>query len=198
MFNSLRGQVTHKDAERLLLACGGLEWEIWTSAQSLASLPAPGERARVFTHLHHREDSMRLYGFATAVERDLFLELMRVEGVGPRLALRILSGMDAARFVEAVDRGDLATLTTVPGVGEKMAQKILLRLKGKLAATQAGGVHDDIVAALAGMGFDRREARDAVNKASRESGAANLEREQLERDILTRAMKLLGSKTQPR
>ncbi len=198
MFNSLRGEITRKDADRLLLACGGLEWEIWTSAQSLASLPAPGEEARVYTHLHHRDDAMRLYGFATAAERDLFLELMRVEGVGPRVGLRILSGMDAGRFAEAIERGDLATLTSVPGVGEKMAQKILLRLKGKLAPDQGGGVHEDIVAALAGMGFDRRQARDAVNEASRESDAAQLEGEQRERDILTRAMKLLGGRKQPR
>jgi len=192
MFNSLRGEVMHKDGEKVLLASGDVEWEIWSTVRSLSALPSPGGRARVFTHLYHREDALRLYGFATAGERDLFLELMRVEGVGPRVAIRILSGVDAERFVEAVDRGDLATLTAIPGVGEKMAQKILLRLRGRLAPT--GGSHDDIVVALAGMGFDRREARDAVAKALREADAPGLAGEQLEREILTRAMRLLGGK----
>ena len=194
MFNSLRGQLTHKDGEKLLLACGGIEWEVWTSARSLATLPAPGSDARVFTHLHHRDDAMRLYGFATPAERDLFLDLMRVEGVGPRVALRILSGVDAARFVEAVDRGDLATLTAVPGVGEKMAQKILLRLRGKLAAVDSAGAHEDIVIALTGMGFDRKEARDAVARIARETDADKVEGDQVEREILTRAIKLLGGR----
>jgi Holliday junction DNA helicase RuvA len=194
MLNSLRGEITHRDGERVLLASGDLEWEIWTTARSLAALPPAGSQARLFTHLYHREDALRLYGFATAGERDLFLELMRVEGVGPRVAIRILSGVDAARFIEAVDRGDLATLVAIPGVGEKMAQKILLRLKGKLAPADSGELHNDIVAALTGMGFDRKEARDAVAQALRGAGAATAAGEDLEREILTRAMKLLGKK----
>ncbi len=194
MFNSLRGEITQRDGERVMLASGDLEWEIWTTARSLAALPPPGSEARLYTHVYHREDALRLYGFATAGERDLFLELMRVEGVGPRVAIRILSGVDAARFVEAVDRGDLATLVAIPGVGEKMAQKILLRLKGKLAPLDSAGLHNDIVVALTGMGFDRREAREAVAEALRESGAAAGGGEDLERKILTRAIKLLGKK----
>jgi holliday junction DNA helicase RuvA len=194
MFNSLNGEVTYKDGEKLLLSTGGIEWEILSSARSLAALPVVGRSARVFTHLYHREDTMRLYGFATSAERDLFLELMRVEGVGPRVAIRILSGVDVARFVEAVDRGDLATLTSIPGVGEKMGQKILLRLKGKLVSPEDGGLHEDIVVALTGMGFDRKEARDALASAAREAGSAGLDGEQLERDLLTRAMKLLGAR----
>jgi holliday junction DNA helicase RuvA len=194
MFNSLSGEITHKDGEKLLLSTGGIEWEILSSARSLAALPVVGSGARVFTHLYHREDTMRLYGFATSAERDLFLELMRVEGVGPRVAIRILSGVDVARFVEAVDRGDLATLTSIPGVGEKMGQKILLRLKGKLVSPEDGGLHEDIVVALTGMGFDRKEARDALAAAAREAGSSGLDAEQLERDLLTRAMKLLGAR----
>ncbi len=194
MFNSLRGEITQRDGERVLLASGDVEWEIWTTARSLAALPPAGSTARLYTHLYHREDALRLYGFATAGERDLFLELMRVEGVGPRVAVRILSGVDAAKFVEAVDRGDLAALVAIPGVGEKMAQKILLRLKGKLAPVDSGGLHNDIVAALTGMGFDRKEARDAVAEALREAGPAAGGGEALEREILTRAMKVLGKK----
>ena len=131
MFNSLTGEITYKGEERLCLQTGGVEWELVVSRRALDRLPKVGEVARVFTHLVHREDIMRLYGFCDNAERSLFLDLLKVEGVGPRGALKMLSGVDREQFTQALDRDDVDALSTVPGVGKKTAQKIILALKGK-------------------------------------------------------------------
>ena len=198
MFNSLAGTVTHKDTERVFLQSGSVEWELWTTGQSLSTLPAIGAEVTIFTYLHHREDVLRLYGFATAQEREVFLELIRVDSVGPRLALKVLSGIPANQFAAAVDAEDLPTLQAIPGLGQKTAQKIVLRLKGRLTATPVEGTvrvgvsKEDIVAALTGMGFDRREARVAVDTAAKALAPDGLTGEEYERAVLTGAMKLIG------
>ena len=169
MLNSLSGRLTYKDDGRLFLQSGDLEWEILTSRTSSDDIGEIGEQTRVFVHLYHRDDQLKLYGFSQAGERDAFLDLLKVEGVGPRQALKILSGVEVHRLVEALDREDLAFLSAIPGVGAKTAQKILLKLKGKMAASSAPGVslEEDVVNALAGMGFDRKNARNAVAAAYR-------------------------------
>lgn len=200
MFNSILGTVTHKDPDRVFLSTGAVEWEIWTTAQTLDRLPEIGVEVRIQTYLHHREDVLRLYGFATAGERETFLELIRVEGVGPRLALKILSGMAAERFAAAVENEDIPTLQAIPGLGQKTAQKIVLKLRGRLVTSvgetpnQVGSSAEDIVAALTGMGFDRREARLAVEGAVQNASSESLTGEEYERAILTRAMKLIAEK----
>ena len=169
MLNSLSGTITYKDDGRVFLQSGEVEWEIWTSRTSSDDLPGLGESARVFVHLYHRDDQLRLYGFSQAGERDGFLDLLKVEGVGPRQALKILSGVEIHRLVAALDNEDLSFLAAIPGVGTKTAQKILLKLKGKMAAAGPTGVsvEEDVVNALAGMGFERKNARAAVAAAHR-------------------------------
>jgi Holliday junction DNA helicase RuvA len=198
VFNSLTGTVTFKDHERLFLSTGAVEWEIWTTGQSLGRLPAAGSEARVQTYLHHREDVLRLYGFATSGERETFLELIRVEGVGPKLALKILSGIPSESFVAAVENEDIPTLQSIPGLGQKTAQKIVLKLRGRLV-TGAGDLStsssaEDIVEALTGMGFDRREARLAVEGALSATEKGSMPDPEYEREVLTKAMKLIGEK----
>ena len=169
MFNSLAGTITYKEDGRVFLQTGEIEWEVWTSRTSSDDLPGVGESARVFIHLYHRDDQLRLYGFSQAGERDGFLDLLKVEGVGPRQALKILSGVEIHRLVAALDSEDVGFLAAIPGVGAKTAQKILLKLKGKMAAAAAPGVsvEEDVVNALTGMGFDRKAARTAVAAAHR-------------------------------
>jgi Holliday junction DNA helicase RuvA len=193
MFNSLSGEVTLREDERLCVATGGVEWELAVSRKAAARFPAPGQPVRVYTYLLHREDSMRLYGFLDPAERSLFLDLQKVDGVGPRGAMRILSGIERKEFVEALDRDDVDALSTVPGIGKKTAQKIILTLKGKLTPSGggAGASEDDIATALVGMGFDRRTAKTAVAEALK-SVDAGLAAEDLERELFRKAVAIAG------
>ena len=137
MWNSVSGRLTHKGIEVAHVRTGGLEWELHTSSRSLEALPAPGEDVTMYTVLYHRDDQMRLYGFATRAERNLFLDLLRVDGVGPRLVIRILSGIDARDLVQALEGNDLVRLVQIPGLGNKTAQKMVLALQGKLTLAPA-------------------------------------------------------------
>jgi Holliday junction DNA helicase RuvA len=169
MFNSIRGVVGGKGGEAAFILTGGVEWEIAMPASDMESLPPAGGECRVFTWLYHREDQMRLFGFADEVRRDTFLELLKVEGVGPKSALKIMGGIGQEELERALETGDLARLEAVPGLGKKTAQKMLLALKGKLvhapAVSSAVSPYGDLVEALAEMGYDKRAAADAVARA---------------------------------
>jgi Holliday junction DNA helicase RuvA len=160
MWNSITGEITRKGLEQVFLQSGDLEWDIFMGRFSLEALPAVGQRARVFTWLQHTEDSMKVFGFATVTERSLFLDLLKVSGVGPKLALKALSGMRHQEFAGALEAGDAARLSKVPGLGLKTAQKIILALQGKLILDDTAGPGTsptaELVSALAEMGFDRR------------------------------------------
>ena len=200
MWNSITGRLTHKGIEVAHLQVGGLEWELHSSARSLDTLPPPGAEVKMFTTLYHRDDQMKLYGFATQAERNLFLDLLRVGGVGPRLVVRILSGIDAAELVQALETNDLPRLVRIPGLGNKTAQKMVLALQGKLtvppvSSSAAPGLEADITVALTGMGFGRRESRDAVRAVLRDTAefaGSSAEREQ---EVLRRAVARLSSLT---
>src|SRR5208337_3236541 len=191
MFNSLTGEITFKGDERLCVQTGGVEWDLTASRRALDRLPPVGQVARICTHLVHRDDVMRLYGFCDQAERALFLDLLKVEGVGPRGALKMLSGVDREQFAQALDRDDLDALSAVPGVGRKTAQKIILTLKGKLTPlgeAQPRSAEDDIATALVGMGFDRKTAKAAVAAALRTPGVRELKGEELERELFKQAL----------
>jgi holliday junction DNA helicase RuvA len=174
MFNSIAGRLSEKRADSICIESGGVEWELSVPARSVDDFGRLGDEARAFTWLHHYEDGMRLYGFATAVDRSAFRELMKVEGIGPKQALRILSGIRPEALSAALDAEDLASLQRIPGVGPKLAQKMMLSLKGKLVrpdeAESKGpgraGEYADVVRALADMGFDRKAAEKAVAAAA--------------------------------
>jgi len=195
MFNSLTGEITSKGEERLCVQTGGVEWELVVPRKSLDKFPPVGQVAKVFTHLVHREDAMRLYGFSDPAERALFLDLQKVEGVGPRGALKILSGVDREQFSQALDRDDVDALSAVPGIGKKTAQKIILTLKGKLTSTAdvAGrSAEEDIATALVGMGFDRKTAKSAAAAAKKALAGMDIRGEELERELFKRAVAFAG------
>jgi holliday junction DNA helicase RuvA len=195
MFNSLTGEITFKGDERLCLSTGGVEWDLTASRKALEKLPPVGQVARIYTHLVHREDAMRLYGFSDQAERALFLDLQKVEGVGPRGALKMLSGVDREQFSRALDRDDLDALSAVPGVGKKTAQKIILTLKGKLTPigdAPSRSAEDDISNALVGMGFDRKIAKSAVASALKSLEGRSLKGEELERELFKLALSFAG------
>jgi Holliday junction DNA helicase RuvA len=168
MFNSLRGQITGKSGDALLLLTGGVEWDLTVPATDLAKFPLPGEEGLVYTWLYHREDQMKLFGFVSAQRRSTFLELLKVEGIGPRGAVKILGGIEQEELEKALETQDLARLEAVPGLGKKTAQKMILALKGKLSSTQGTafqGPYAELVEALAGMGYDKKAAAEALAKA---------------------------------
>jgi Holliday junction DNA helicase RuvA len=169
MFNSIRGIINAKLSETVYLETNGVEVEIAVPATDIESLPPEGERSRLFTWLYHREDQMRLFGFADETRRNTFFELLKVEGIGPRAAQKIMSGIGQEDLERALENEDLARLEAVPGLGKKTAQKMLLSLKGKIvraAPAPAASPYGDLVEALAGMGYDRRAASDAIAKAA--------------------------------
>ena len=169
MFNSLRGIISEKTGEAVCLLTGGVEWEIAMPATDIEALPPVGGEGQVFTWLYHREDQMRLFGFADGTRRNTFLELLKVEGIGPKGALKIMGGIGQEELENALESGDLARLEAVPGLGKKTAQKMLLSLKGKLvhapAATVAASPYNDLVEALVEMGYERRAATEAITRA---------------------------------
>jgi Holliday junction DNA helicase RuvA len=194
MFNSIRGILTEKRADSVCVETAGVEWEFAVPARSVDDFGVLGAEARVFAWLHHWEDGMRLYGFPDAAERTVFHELMKVEGIGPKQALRVLSGIRPEALDAALAADDLGALQRVPGVGPKLAQKMLLALKGKIviggaapSAAKAKGAAPwaDLVRALVDMGFDRKAAERSVSDIAPEIPAGpDRERELFRRALL--------------
>ncbi|MAG14152.1 MAG: Holliday junction branch migration protein RuvA [Spirochaetales bacterium] len=196
MINSITGVMTGKDTEYVYLENGGIEWSVRVSARTAHALPPSGREARIFTYLHHREDQMALYGFSSVEERYLFLDLLRVGGIGPKQALRILSGMSVDEFVTSLDADDVDGLSRVPGLGKKTAQKIILTLRGRLSLPpdeETPAQNAEIVAALVEMGFDRQTGTKAVERAASDVRDEGLRDEEAEKEIFRRAIVSLSS-----
>jgi Holliday junction DNA helicase RuvA len=172
MFNSIRGKLTEKLADSVHIETGGVEWNITVPATDIGRLPQIGSEGRIFTWLSHREDQMKLFGFFDEQRRNTFLELLKVEGIGPKAAIKIMGGIAQDDLERALETEDLARLEAIPGLGKKTAQKMILALKGKLTfsnplAAQASGPWAELVEALAGMGYDRKQAAEALAKAEK-------------------------------
>jgi Holliday junction DNA helicase RuvA len=176
VIGSLRGRLTRKSIDEVTLEVGGVGWRVWIPLSTYEALPAEGEEAALVTHLHVREDELTLYGFASARERRLFETLIGVSGVGPRLALHVLSRLTPERFVTAIRRQDLATLTGISGVGKKTAERLVLELKDKVAEFAEVETADgepvrlttngeDAVKALIALGIGRAAAERAVQQS---------------------------------
>jgi Holliday junction DNA helicase RuvA len=197
MFNSLSGTLTAKFQRTIYLETGGVEWEIAVPDSALDALPHIGERARVYTWLYHREDQMSLFGFPSPEDRLLFLDLLKVDGIGAKGALKIMSSISSEQLRKAIDDEELARLEAVSGIGKKTAQKMMLALKGKLTFSQTAKADEikpwhDIVSALADMGYDRRDAEAVVTrldgKLSADAGFAAMTREAKEETLFRRAI----------
>lgn len=166
MFNSLNGIITAKLPKQVFIETNDIEWDLCVPDSNLDMLPPVGNEARVFTWLQHTDQLMTLYGFASADERSLFLDLLKVDGVGPKGAVKIMSSVSSSRLMEILENGDLEMLEKIPGVGKKTAGKMILTLKGKLKLSEnAGGAvvrvaavspYADVVSSLASMGYDKR------------------------------------------
>lgn len=175
MFNSITGIITGKFPQRLFLENNGIEWDLICPDTALDVLPPVGNEAKVYTYLQHSDVLMSLYGFAADADRRLFFDLMKVDGIGPKAAVKIMSSITSRELINVLENGDVAALEKVPGVGKKTAGKILLQLKGKLslddsvsAVKQRSVLYGDVVTALIDMGYDRQKAQEAVEKISSE------------------------------
>ena len=164
MIGRLQGVLLEKRPPQLLVDVGGVGYELDAPMSTVYGLPDTGQPVSLYTHLVIREDAQQLYGFATAGERELFRRLIKVAGVGPKIALALLSGLSVAEFTQAVASQDAARLARTPGIGKKTAERLTLELRDKLAAVNgAGGLPppaagNDIVHALLALGYSDREA----------------------------------------
>ena len=165
MIGRLSGILLEKAPPHVLVDCNGIGYEVDVPMSTFYNLPHTGERVLLFTHLIVREDAHLLFGFGSASERALFRQLIKITGVGARMALSILSGMTVAELSQAVTLQETGRLVKVPGVGKKTAERLLLELKGKLGAdlgTVGSVVRDDaqadVLNALAALGYSDKEA----------------------------------------
>ena len=166
MIGRLSGTLLEKHPPQVLLDVGGVGYDIDVPMSSFYNLPEIGERVTLVTHFVVREDAQQLYGFLSQKERAAFRELIRISGVGPKLALSVLSGMSADDLAQCIVLQDAGRLTRVPGIGKKTAERLLLELKGKLADAlpQAGGISanagvaNDALNALLALGYSDKEA----------------------------------------
>lgn len=181
MIGKLTGTLLEKSPPQVLIDCGGVGYEVDVPMSTFYGLPHLGEKVALLTHFVVREDAQLLYGFATATEREAFRQLIKVSGVGPRMALSLLSGMSVAELAQAVSAQEAGRLVKVPGIGKKTAERLLLELKGKLGADLgplAGGglpledAHSDIQQALIALGYNEKEAAAALKALPAEVGVS--------------------------
>jgi len=132
MIGSLRGRLTHKDSPQILLECNGVGYELETPMSTFLNLPAVGEEVFLYTHLQVREDAQTLYGFAAEQEKSLFRMLLKVNGVGAKMALAILSGMSVTDFQRCVQFEDAPRLVKIPGVGKKTAERLIIEMRDRI------------------------------------------------------------------
>ena len=162
MIGRLHGKLIEKTPPQVLVDVGGVGYEVDVPMSTFCNLPAEGSEITLLTHFIVREDAQLLYGFATAAERQTFRALIRISGVGPRIALAVLSGMSTQDLADAVEQGNATLLTRVPGIGKKTADRLVLELKGKLAGGAASAAQADILSALMALGYSEREAQASV------------------------------------
>ena len=178
MIASLRGPVVARKPDHVVVECAGVGYRVAVSSGTLREVPGPGREVALHTHLVMRDDAMQLYGFASEAERELFLMLVGVQGVGPKVALAVLSGGSPRELLNAMASGDAARFQAVPGIGKRTAERIIVELREKVA----GSVSDEIVVTrasddprtiaregLLGLGFDASEADELLDGASGES-----------------------------
>ena len=169
MISSLNGKVEALGGDFAVINVGGIGFQVFMPTSTLSAVGAVGKEARLYTHLHLREDNATLYGFASPEELTLFQTLIGVSGLGPKLALAMLSGMNTEQLVTAIATGSTDLLTVIPGIGKKVASRIVLELKEKIGAgwittppPELARENTDVLAAMTSLGYSAAEAAKAV------------------------------------
>ena len=169
MISSLHGKIESSGSDQVIINVGGIGFQVYMPTTALATLGRTGDEVDVFTHLHLREDNVALYGFTTTEELWLFETLISVSGLGPRLALSMLSALNSEQITTAIATGSIEVLEMIPGIGKKVANRIILELKDKIGAgwiaihaTELAQENTDVLAALTSLGYSAAEATKAV------------------------------------
>jgi Holliday junction DNA helicase RuvA len=194
----LRGAIVEKQPSRLIVEAGGVGYDVQVPLSTFYVLGEPGTAVTLRIHTHVREDVIALYGFATPLEQSLFERLISISGIGPKLALAVLSGIEPVELIKAIRLQDVARLTAIPGIGKKTAERIGLELKDRLPASLQGAgqgtaatapgdqLRDDLLSALLNLGYQRGVAEKAIDRTLQGSAAGF---EQALRDVLRGLMK---------
>jgi holliday junction DNA helicase RuvA len=185
----LRGRISEKHPNRVVVDVGGVGYDVFVPLSTFYGMGEAGTDIALRIHTHVREDALQLFGFATSLEQDLFERLIGVSGIGPKVALAVLSGIEPKELIRAIERGDLARLTAIPGVGKKTSERIVLELKDRLPRVSAEAVavpgngdatatptQDDVISALVNLGYHRPLAEKAAASAVRIAPDAGFER----------------------
>src|SRR6202158_463919 len=186
MIGQLRGRLADKRPNQVMVDVGGVGYLVAVPLSTFAALGELHTEVTLLIHTHVREDALALYGFVSSREKHFFELLLSASGVGPSLALKILSGMSVEELVPAIRGSDLARRTRIPGVGRKTAERMVVELKDKLdavtveaerpAASSPAGIEADVVSALVNLGYEARAAEGAVAEAKRQAGTSNFEK----------------------
>jgi holliday junction DNA helicase RuvA len=176
MIAHLRGKLLAKRPNQAVVDTGGVGYDVTISIPTYSDLPAVGGEVALHVHTHVREDTIALYGFLRPAEKTLFEKLITVSGIGPKLAITILSGMAADEMVSAIRGNDIARLTRIPGIGKKTAERMVLELRDKLTVEKAGEIpaalsmspiEEDVLSALVNLGYQRAAAEKALATVSK-------------------------------
>lgn len=201
MIARLTGRLVEKQPHRVVVDVGGIGYGASIPLSTFYTLPETGETVSLRVHTHVREDAIALYGFASLDEQDLFERLIEVSGIGPRLALSVLSGLPAIDLMRAIEEGDSARLRGIPGVGTKTADRIVLEMRDRVRmmrtsrggqaeavhGSAAGSVRVDVVSALVNLGYRQGQAEEAVRRAMDGDAPEGLQ------DVLKRSLRYLAS-----
>jgi Holliday junction DNA helicase RuvA len=197
MIARLRGILVAKSPQQAVVECAGVGYDVLISVATFTQLPAEGIEASLFIHTHVREDQIALFGFADRQEKTLFEKLLTISGIGPKLAITVLSGIAAERLIAAIRAQDHGTLTKIPGIGKKTAERVVLELKDKLddlavalpteqaPAVSFGQVGEDALSALVNLGYPRPVAQRAIEAAVEKNPSVGAEFESLFRAAMS-------------
>ena len=198
MIAQLRGRILRKSPQDVVVDVAGVGYRVLIPVSTFYRLGDEGSEASLRIHTHVREDALQLFGFESAAEQALFERLIEVAGVGPKLAVNILSGIEAPELAAALRASDLARLTRIPGVGKKTAERLVLELRDKMPAVSAteetrttsasGTTKDDLLSALANLGYSRGEVEKGVDRALQEEPGGRFE------DLLRRSLRVLSGR----
>jgi Holliday junction DNA helicase RuvA len=194
MIALLRGRLADKHPQHIIVDVGGVGYDVQVPLSTFYNLGDPGSDVTLRVHTHVREDAIALFGFSTPLELELFERLISINGVGPKLALAVLSGIDAPELVRAVRLQDVARLTAIPGIGRKTAERIGLELKDRLPKSlqvettrprsPEDELRDDVMSALLNLGYQRGPAEKALERVAADGGSFQ--------DVLKRALRALA------